>query len=304
MLYVFYYNLMKPKIDLNSPLTKIALTLYQKETKIAWEMEQSVEKAVIPIYYIPKRKSHQKPKTKPEQFGTGVLVRIKNQHFIFSATHVFYEFEGKAVLVGNNKNKPIEQLAGERYSTGNVEHNKIDSNDATVFHIQSKLSNELKKMAITLDDCDFEGFDCSSPIFMITGFLAKESNTSGNQIKTKAKNFPTIEINNYEEYGYDRERHILLAYENQTLVNNKWKMTPTPKGMSGGAIIKAQGTSLKVNLNNKDKKPQKQLLSAITIEHHKDKKEKQGFLLGTRINVHLGLIYKFMPEILEDFLKN
>jgi hypothetical protein len=286
---------MKPKIDLESPITKIVLSLLDREVKIAWEMEQSVEKAVLPIYYIPKRKAHQKKKTKPEQFGTGVLVRVKDEYFIFSATHVFIEFEGNGVLIGKGQNKPIEQLAGERFSTGNIETKKVDSNDATVFHIQSKMSQELKNLAITLDDCDFDGFDNLSPIYMITGFLAKESNTAGNQIKTKCKNFPTVEITDYNEYGYDKERHIVLSYTDQVLVQNKWQKTPVPRGMSGGAIIKADGTSVKV-------KKQRQLLTAITTEQHKDKGEKLGYVLGTRINVHFGLINKFLPELLEDFL--
>lgn len=290
---------MKPKIDLESPITKIALSLLYREVKIAWEMEQSVEKAVIPIYYIPKRKGHQKKKTKPEQLGTGVLIRIKQEYFIFSATHVFIEFEGTCVLTGKGQ-KPIEQLTGERLSTGNIENLKIDSNDATVFHIQSNMSEELKSLAITLEDCDFDGFDNLSPVFMITGFLAKESNTAGNEIKTKGKNFPTVEITDYTEYGYDKERHIVLSYTDQVLVEGKWQKPPIPRGMSGGAIIKADGTS--VQLENRKVKKQRQLLSAITTAQYKRKGKKEGYILGTRINVHLGLINKFLPEILEDFL--
>lgn len=292
---------MKPKIDLNTPISKIAFALYKKETKIAWEMEQTVEKAIIPIYYIPKRKAHEKPKTKPEQFGTGVLVRIKDQYFIFSATHVFHEFEGKAVLVGIGKNEPIEQIGGERFSTGNLKSNKIDLYDATVFHIQTNITEKLKKLAITLEDFDFKGYDSEIPVFMIAGYLAKESNTSGNQIKSKSKNFSTVEIKDYNEYGYDKESQIVLAFENQVLIDNQWKTSPKPKGMSGGAIIKAQGTSMNIDLKAQTRKPKRQLLSAITIEQHRDKGDKLGFLLGTRINVHLGLIYKFL-ELLEDLI--
>lgn len=53
---------MKTKIDIESSITQIALSLLGREVKIGWEIEQSVEKAVIPIYCIPKRKGHQKKK--------------------------------------------------------------------------------------------------------------------------------------------------------------------------------------------------------------------------------------------------
>ena len=45
-----------------------------------------------------------------------------------------------------------------------------------------------------------------------------------------------------------------------------------------------------------------QKLSAITIEHHRKKDGKLGHLIGTRINVHLGLIQQFLPGILDELL--
>ncbi|MBL4560977.1 MAG: hypothetical protein JKX79_08320 [Labilibaculum sp.] len=291
---------MKPKIDLNSPITKMALMLQQNEMKKAWEMEQTVEKAVIPIYSVPKSKAHQEIKTKPEQIGTGVLVNIKTEYFIFSTTHVFAEFDSKSILTGTLEYSPVEEIIGERFSSGNLD-NRIDKYDATVFHIQSEISEFLKKIAITLVDFDFEGCDSLNPIYMITGFRAKESNTSGNEIKSKARNYPTVEIDDYLEYGYDKTRQIVLAYPNQTLVDGKWQTSPKPIGMSGGAIIKAQGTTLRIKKT--ERKTEKQLLSAITIEQHRDQGDKLGILLGTRVNVHLGLIHQCMPGLLDDFLK-
>lgn len=291
---------MKPKIDLDSPLAKLASAIYHKEVKKAWEMLQSVEKAVIPISSLPFTKPHQKKKLKPIQTGTGVIVQIKDQFFIFSATHVFENFNDMAVLTSGPGRNQIEQISGERFSTGNL-ITRVDKFDATVFHIQSEISQALKNLAITLEDFDIEGYDPIKPIFMITGFLAKESNTAGHEIRTRARNFPTMELDDYEGYGYEREGHILLSYENQVLVNNKWQLAPTPRGMSGGAIIKAQGTNLKDF--RLERKEEKQLLSGITIEQHRDKGNKLGFVLGTRVNVFLGLIQQFIPDLLEEFLE-
>ena len=135
----------------------------------------------------------------------------------------------------------------------------------------------------------------------MVGFLAKKSNTSGDTIKSKTKVMASVELNNYEKYNHDKISHILLSYENQVLMDKKWELSPRPRGMSGGAIIKAQGTSLFPK--TKILKKKKQLLTGIIIEQHKDSSDKLGILIGTRVNVHLGLIYQFMPDLLKDFIK-
>ncbi len=295
---------MKPNNDTDSLVFKMAQAAMSKEVKSALEIEMKVENAVIPIFAILPTKMHRNPKKKPEQIGSGVLVNIKHQYFIFSSTHVFTVFEGKSFFTSISGHSLIEQISGERFSTRTI-NEKVDKLDATVFHIQNEISTELKNIAISTDDFDISGIDNDKPIFMITGFRVKESNTSGNVIKSKARNFPTIEIDDYNTYGIDPNSQILLAYEDQIFVDGLWRKSPKPKGMSGGGIIKGQGTSLNLkNINTKSIKPLRQLLTAITNEQHTDKGSKLGFLVGTRINVYLGLIHKFSPGLLDDFLTN
>jgi hypothetical protein len=293
---------MKPNIDKNYLIFKLAHAAMTKEVKSALEIEMTVEKAVIPIASIPKTKMHRNPKKKPEQIGSGVLVNIKDEYFIFSSTHVFNEFEGKSFFTFTSGYSQTEEISGERFSSGTIE-NRIDIYDATVFHIQNKISEELKSIAISLDDFDFSSYDEDKPIFMITGFRVKNSNTKGDLIKSKASNHPTVEIDDYGSFGIDPKAQILLSYEDQVFVDGTWQKSPKPKGMSGGAIIKAQGTSLNFKkINNETRKPSQQLLTAITIEQYNDKGKNIGYLVGTRINVHLGLIHQFLPGLLDDFL--
>jgi hypothetical protein len=94
----------------------------------------------------------------------------------------------------------------------------------------------------------------------------------------------------------DYDSHIALAYEKHVLVNGKWQLSPIPRGISGGAIIRIEGTNV---LSERNRMPNpKQLLTAITIEHRKEKGDKPGCLIGTRTNVYLELIKKFMPDLL------
>lgn len=290
---------MKPKIDLRSPLTQFAIQYHQKQVEIALDSPRSVENAVIPIYAIPKSKAHRAIKKKPEQIGSGVLISIKDEYFLFCATHVFFAFDNYVLLTGAGDNTAIQELSGERFSRGNPNSPRTSTLDASVYHIQSSLSETLKKTASTLDDFDLD-VDTAKSIFMACGYRIKNSNTSGNTVNSKRECFPSVEIHlkDHKRPIIDTESHIVLSYEDQVLVNNKWQTSPIPRGMSGGAIIKVQGTSLKFPPDNKHNL--RQLLSAIIIEQYRDEKNKPGILVGTRIGVHLGLIYQFLPDLLED----
>jgi hypothetical protein len=288
---------MKPKIKLDNPLVQIGIMMLQKQAMVALDAPQKVESSIIPMYALPKTKAHQKPKTKPEQMGSGVLVRIVDNYFIFGATHVFLAYGEFPVITGVGNGSLVEFLGGERYSTGN-KNSAIDIYDASVYHITSDMSDDLKRLAITLDDFDFSQPDSSVlPIYLSSGFRIKNSNVSGNQVKSRRECYPSIEIkeNDYQVLNTDSKHFIALAYENQILLNDKWITSPIPRGFSGGAIMKAEGTNVKI-LN----KPQnvKQLLTAILTEHHREKPGKPGILKGTRVNVHLSLIHNFLPGLL------
>ena len=96
------------KINFNNKIVKNGLEIIRSQMLEALDAPQYVEKAIIPINAIPKTKNHLKPKTKPEQFGSGVLIKIKEQFFILSSTHLFEAFEGNVLLTGASKGSPIE----------------------------------------------------------------------------------------------------------------------------------------------------------------------------------------------------
>jgi hypothetical protein len=293
---------MKPKIDLQHPIISLGIKYYQEQVVAALNAPQTIESAIIPIYAIPKSKAHNSKKTKPEQIASGVLVNIQDQYFIFSATHVFKAFWQNSLLTGVGNGTLIEQLSGERFSSGKPEAPGEDAYDASVYHIQSHISDSLKKLAITLLDFDVDGYDPVNPIYMMSGFRSKKSNTAGTSIKSKRECFASVEFmaDDYTKFGFSRKTHLILAYEDQALMDNKWVSTPIPVGMSGGAIMKAEGTSANFFTASKRSSP-KQLLSAIITDHRRGKKGHDGMLIGTRVNIHLGLIDQHLPDILNEF---
>ncbi len=291
---------MKPDINLKSPFIQAATQRLNELAKRALNAPQTVESAVIPLYCIPPSKGHQKPKRKPEQFGSGVLMNIHENYFIFSATHIFLEYGLSEIITSGGDGTPTLHLKGERFSTGNINNPKKDILDASVYHIQTEIPDSLKRVAITIEKLDILESDKTIPIYIVSGFRIKQSNTSGNRVTSKRDGYPTIEFNqeDYKKYNIDPKKQILLCWEKQVLVSNVWQTTPTPRGMSGGAIIKMINTDA-ISLNNNSNITQS--LAAIITEYHKGSSVETGRLIGTRINVHLGLIYKFMPNVFLRF---
>lgn len=96
---------------------------------------QTVEKAVIPIYHLPELKKQ------PIQIASGLLVNIKDEYFIFSASHVFEQIGNHQLLTGDGLGNKVISLPGERFSTprGKSGTHSDDPIDASVYHIQAEL---------------------------------------------------------------------------------------------------------------------------------------------------------------------
>ncbi|MEC1718408.1 hypothetical protein [Schinkia azotoformans] len=287
---------MKPNINLEHPIVKESITYYQNKMIQALNVPQRVESAVIPIYHVPTLKR------KPVQIGSGVLVKIKSEYFILSASHVFDEIGNQQLLTGDGTGSVVQLISGERFSSGKGKSgtHKDDPIDASVFHIQAQISEALKKVALTLNHFDFSGHKECEPPFIASGFRVKKSNTAGNTVQSKREGFPSMEISeeDYKRMKIDFETHIALGYENQVLLNGIWQTSPTPKGFSGGAIIRIDGLSLIPNTC--DNPEPKQLLTGIIIEQRRGKNKEMGVLIGTRIDIHLALIKHFLSDLVDD----
>ena len=293
---------MKPKFDLDNAVTNFAIQLLRKQAIEAYDTAQDVEKAVIPIYALLKSKSHQRPKTKSEQIGSGVLLKLKDQFFILSSTHVFEAFEGMVLQTGFGKRTLVERLEGERYSTGKIDNPYGNYLDASVFHIQSQISDDLKNIAIGIDDLElYDPDENTKPMYLTTGFRVKLSNTSGDEIKTRREAFTTIEMDEetYIKLGINKEAQIVTAHEDDILVGKHWQKSPRIRGFSGGGLIVIKGSNLHDPRSLSQTKKQK--LRGIIIEQHREKDKNPGFVLSTKVNVHLGLIAQFLPEVLKGY---
>lgn len=164
---------MKVGFDLDDSRVKEAIEIYRRQMEIALDAPQHVESAVLPIYWT------LKAPTKPEQVGSGVVVGIKGEYFIFSASHVFDDVGHHALLVATGGGERLATLSGERFSTkkGPSGTHADDPIDASVFHIQDGLTDKIKDLALSPEDLDLTHSDKSWTVFMAAGFRAKKSHT-------------------------------------------------------------------------------------------------------------------------------
>ena len=80
------------------------MSIYQTNVINALNAEQTVEKAVVPIYHISDKKF------KLEQIASGVIINIKDEYFILSASHVFDQIGNYAICIGVEPGKEVIQL--------------------------------------------------------------------------------------------------------------------------------------------------------------------------------------------------
>lgn len=298
---------MKRRGKINKVLLSLTLAEYELKKKEALKVNQRIEDAVIQIFNTVGFED------KLYQVASGVVVNIKEEYFIFSASHVFDDIGSHVLLVGGSDslNRPIETLSGERFSSGKGRErtHANDPIDASVFHINLPISEALKKRALNLNDFDITSNRLRvrdrehGQIYIAAGFRTKKSyfEKRGKKfvINSKREGFALLEADNeaYTKKNRSKDTALILNYPNKNVKWDDLSMHESPilKGFSGGAIIKVEGVSMK----GKKGMEKKQLLTAIVIEMYKGQKNESGILIGTRIDIFLLLINHFLPNLLK-----
>jgi hypothetical protein len=290
---------MTPAIDLNNPAVVAAIRDMQTRLKLALSATRTVEDAVVPIYAPSLKRSA------PEQVGSGVLVEVGGAHLLFSASHVLDQFGEYAILVGLRNGKPLEPLYGERASSarGPSGTHSDDPIDASVLLISGPVPPEVRAIAISHSSWDFSIPEEDACAYAAVGFRSKNTKTAEDASTARREVFPSVCYgpNERKLLGIDGRLQLGLAYENRVLRGGLWETSPTPRGFSGGAIIRFEG----VSMNPADPQPThaRQQLVAITTEQRREKGTTPGVLIGTRISVHLGLVVKYWPKLTKDLVE-
>jgi hypothetical protein len=282
----------KPKFDLTHPVVSAGIELYKQRATLAYEMAASQDDAVRPVFALNEHTQS------VHHVGSCVLLKVRNETFALSASHVFDDVGKYQLLIGCGDR--LHSLGGDRFSSkrGASGTHRDDPIDASVFHITADVAKEIGASTLTLQDLDLVPADRSPEFYVATGYRVSQSKSNSRGHTTRLDRYPSIELNDdhYERLNRSREMHLLLAFEEQVLVDGKWQTAPSIRGFSGGAMFRIPDLSPFASQTKTDFGKVK--LAAILIERHKGEGDRfSSAAIGTRLGVHFGLIHKFLPEL-------
>lgn len=281
----------KPKIDLSDPRARAAIEAYKRQSVVALNIASTFDDAVRPLFALNQRTN------KVEHEGSCVLLIIANHFFALSASHVFDAVGEYELLIGCGSR--LHSLAGERFSSlrGPSGTHRDDPIDASVFHITADVPPEVRACALSLANLDLVVAKRADGFFVASGYRVSQSRATDEGHSTELERFPSLELgeDHYAHYRCQRDVQLLLAFEDQVLVDMKWQTAPSIRGFSGGAMFRIDGVS--VGLPPQVTAPQAKL-AAILIERRKGERNAyHSVAVGTRLSTHFGLIHKFLPGI-------
>jgi hypothetical protein len=283
---------MKPKFDLDDPRVVYLQQLVQTRAEQARSLSLRFEEAVRPVFRLPG------PRKTPIQIGSCVLVGLKGQFFALSASHVFDDIGEHMVCVGAGNQ--LHFLTGDRFSSvrGRSGTHQDDMVDSSAFHIQGEIPSAISSAALSVDDLASMEIPLENTFHVIVGYRANGSRYTNGTSRCTQEQYASVEYGSaeYQALGIDRAKFVALVYESPVLVNGKWMASPSPRGMSGGAILRIEGLPADPRLTPSSLPVAK--LAAIITEHRTSKPNRPPALLGSRLGFHLGLIQRYLPNIL------
>jgi hypothetical protein len=184
------------------------------------------------------------PHSRPKPVGSGVLVRVENSFFIFSAAHVIGVFKNRVIWAGHGAgNGNLSPLQGAHHFrlTGRIEmgDHQNDSLDAAVALLPPGSPSEF--LSAALDASEIDKF---SPLrearYLLLGVPANRTGVDQprKEIRTERKPLIFSEVSDavYSKMGYEKRSHLLLEW------HGKWKTVSgshgaqSLAGSSGGGI--------------------------------------------------------------------
>jgi hypothetical protein len=232
-----------------------------------------------------------------EQLGSCVLVKLGPELFAFSAAHVFEPIGTFQVPIGCGDK--IHYVQGERFSSnpGPSGTHADDAVDAAVLRIDDP-HPRLIDAALDSRHLDLRPQDSKPEFCAAIGFRAKKGKIRETAAFSPQDVFVSHQVfdDDYRAHNIDPARFLAIAYGTDILVEDRWKESPSPRGMSGGAVVRLDG--LPVSPSEVAEGHAVPRLSGITTELRKGTGSTPQVLLAARIGFHLGLIHQYCPGAL------
>lgn len=181
---------------------------------------------------------------KPEQFGSGILLRLSDRSVLASAAHVLDDFKNHEILIPGQQSL-VAMSGGYSVSqlpeTGSRNDDKID---VGYFPLDSSFAHSLDDSLIFLDGFDSDPMDETqhNDTYTIIGYQASLSSSEGKTVSCEISRVTCDGVldHRYGKLGLNPKHHILLQYRMQkgisyeTMIQGKKHVFD---GMSGGGVF-------------------------------------------------------------------
>jgi hypothetical protein len=232
----------------------------------------------------------------PEHIGSGVLVRVGPERFLFTAAHVA-DFRKKGQLYIGGESYPIRLSGNVFHTVAPAGDRARDPIDAAVVHLSSDVVANLGDHEfLDIGELDIGSASRVDDYFLVAGFPCTKQRFVQQESTIEAFLYPFVALSkqshSYKAEALDDEHHILLSFNKKEM----WRRdlgrvtAPNPYGISGGGIWwlpEYTGRTLGM--------PR---LHALATEWHTGSRRQ---ILGTRVGVFLEVIGRDFPVLRGHF---
>jgi hypothetical protein len=229
-----------------------------------------------------------------EQFGSGVLVRIGDAHFLLTVAHVMDEIETGVLMIPSKSGFiPLSGLvAGSKLPESGFR--KDDRYDIAYVRLDAEVVSEIHDDFLFLNADDSDAFDetASKDAYTIIGYPARRSGTEGNIAYTDQFSLSGegVADSRYGLLGCNPRHHILVQCRRNRTVrysDMRRQQFPLPEGLSGGGVFAWDKDLPKLSALKQPK------LIGILTEYHRQK----NVFVGTRLGCYLTVIHQADPTL-------
>ncbi|MES2596882.1 MAG: hypothetical protein V4662_16180 [Verrucomicrobiota bacterium] len=233
-------------------------------------------------------------KDRPEQFGTGTLLKLGTRRFMLTASHVLDDIIDGNALVPGIDGWPF--LNGEVIGTVRPESGdrKDDKNDLGIIHLDREVVSAMHPTLIFLEGSEIDGAHVTEErgAYIIAGFPAERTKLSGSNLEAHPFTFSGDGVRDYRyrKLGRNLENHLLIQHRQKKAIHYQTMRKGVKlsfEGVSGGGVF-AWDKRFPHPVGFVQPK-----LVAIVHEynHH------WGVFIATKLSYYLTMMHKRYPDL-------